>query len=207
MTTKPTPSPAWLYYQDWINFLDSDLIEFPNTTKIVTGDFETLGGIACGVSLETAYDVIAGEDVTVGGTLYTGTDQIIVPGCAFQQINGGGGVLGNTSIWGTTPAGTTLLAPVMIPEGRRITGVDWKYNRGGSGSIGFAIHRQLNGSLPVEVYGESVSTGTGWTTLSWTGVDYTLGSVAGSQTFLYAQLTANTQLLGCAIVTYDRLHP
>lgn len=202
MATKPADNtPAWRYYQDWLTFLGDAELDFGAGVDVIAGGLESLGDTAVGGTLETAQNVI------VGGTLYTGTDQIIVPAAAFQQTFGGGGVLGSGGIWGTTATGVLLLAPVLLPEGRRITDLEWHYNRGGSGTITLEIRREATGGLPVVIDSQAVSSGTGWTSTAVSGLNYTLGSTPGSQTYLSVQMSANTNLLGYVIVTYDRLAP
>lgn len=102
---------------------------------------------------------------------------IIVPGSAFMIDSGAPTRSGQ--VWTFGSGGTyVLVAPVQLLVGTRITNVVWSFNRNGStGAFNFKLTKRSFGDggagAAADVYSDSVSTGTGWTTHDSASAPYT----------------------------------
>jgi len=156
-------------------------------------------------SLVALWDLLSGQPQTI----WNHSVPVLVPGCLFQ-INAGAPTRAG-QVWTFTSGGTyEVIAPLQLPPAARITKVEFSYNRNGStGAFNFKLSKRSfgnGGSTSGDVYSDSVSTGTGWTTHdSAAGVPY-----ATETNMLYllsvgVPVPSANALFDGARVTLDRL--
>lgn len=156
----------------WLEWLDDSVVDFGDATQVSAGALaaDTLQ------PLTAPYVDVLG-DMTVQGDLSVVGDVKVagalgIPAQEFQLEAGGTASLGDGQ-W-TFGAVSVIAAPIKLPVGARLTSPVLHYNRGGAGTITWTICKRSSGGGKTVLHTETVNTGTGLTTRTATGVNYTV---------------------------------